>query len=127
MAEALDVKRESDRFHHASMYIQLPDSVIERIKSDGVQEYLEKQDRISKEEETDVSDIHEGPNWYQCVSDAQADEIIQSRQPLGRFVCVEDGGTVVGIDNRTGDAWTEDFPNLRECLLWLADEKEIGD
>ena len=53
-------------------------------------------------------------------------EIIETRKPLGCFVYSE-GMEVVGVDNRDGDAWTEDFPNLVECLAWLLDEEDDED
>jgi hypothetical protein len=57
----------------------------------------------------------------------KAGSIIESRQPLGRFYCKEND-RYVGIDNRDGDAWTEDFDSIQECMDWLADKyvsKEI--
>ena len=36
----------------------------------------------------------------------------------------DDGDTVIGVDNSTGDAWTEDFPTLEECLAWLKKDGE---
>lgn len=53
------------------------------------------------------------------VSKVQALQVIETRQPRGLFFVV--GEVVTGIDNRTGDAWTEDFATKRECLKWLAD------
>lgn len=70
--------------------------------------------------------VHEDRSWYRYVSSAEADEIIKTRKPLGLFV-LDAGIEIVGIDNRTGDVWTEDFPNLRECLLWLSDLDRMED
>lgn len=44
--------------------------------------------------------------------------------PLGMFWLkdvIEGTGEerYVGIDNRGGDAWTEDFPTKGKCLGWL--------
>lgn len=39
-------------------------------------------------------------------------------EPLGLFYH-RSGKSVTGIDNSTGDAWTEDFPSLETCLAWL--------
>ncbi len=48
----------------------------------------------------------------------QAVEIINTRKPLGLFYCV--GINIyTGIDNRDGDAWTEDFKSLSTCKRWL--------
>lgn len=44
----------------------------------------------------------------------------------GLFV-LDTGIEIVGIDNSTGEAWAEDFPDMTECLLWLAREKEVDD
>ncbi len=59
----------------------------------------------------------------QKISSEQASEIIDKRVPLGLF-CLEgtlaDGTPVwVGIDNTTGDAWTEDFKSKAACTRWL--------
>ena len=65
----------------------------------------------------------EDHRWYKYVSRKEAIEIIEHRGCRGLFV-EEDGGTYIGIDNSTGDAWVEEFPDLTECLMWLADAKE---
>lgn len=38
--------------------------------------------------------------------------------PIGRFYH-KDGDVYVGVDNSTGDAWTEDFTTLEDCIQWL--------
>lgn len=55
---------------------------------------------------------------FKVVTPEQASEIICTRQPLGLFYLL-DNGVYVGIDNSTGDAWTEEFSNLRQCEKWL--------
>ena len=40
-------------------------------------------------------------------------------EPTGRFYYREKDGTYVGIDNSTGDAWTEEFTSKRKCIRWL--------
>lgn len=52
------------------------------------------------------------------ASNAEADKIIDTRAPLGLFYTISDG-VYVGIDNRTGDAWVEDFKSLGTCKRWL--------
>ena len=52
------------------------------------------------------------------VTKEEAEAIIGTRKPIGVFLCMEDG-RAVGIDNRTGDAWTEDFDDRADCLKWL--------
>lgn len=58
------------------------------------------------------------PRWFRYVNQEKAFKIIDTRLPLGKFV-QDTGVEIVGIDNETGDAWTEEFPNLEECLAWL--------
>ena len=45
-------------------------------------------------------------------------QIIDTRQPLGLFYALE-SSVYTGVDNRNGKAWTEDFPDLRQCKRWL--------
>jgi len=52
------------------------------------------------------------------VTQEQASKIIESRKPLGLFYTIDDG-IYVGIDNRSGDAWTEDFKSKSACDRWL--------
>ena len=44
-------------------------------------------------------------------------------EPYGLF-WHRDGDSFTGVDNSTGDAWTEDFPMLQECLAWLRRESD---
>lgn len=53
--------------------------------------------------------------------------IINHRAPIGMFYCKEDDETYVGIDNRTGDAWVEEFETLRDCQEWLVSNEEKED
>ena len=56
------------------------------------------------------------------VTSEEADEIIEKRVPKGLFYTissVEDRKVYVGIDNSTGDAWTEDFKSLGACKRYL--------
>lgn len=57
-------------------------------------------------------------DWLREVSREEAAEIIETREPHGVFLCME-ASVVVGIDNGTGDAWTEEFEDRTECLKWL--------
>lgn len=55
--------------------------------------------------------------------------IIDTGKPRGLFFIgsAKDGYT--GIDNRTGDAWTEEFQRLHSCVEWLigkAPREEYG-
>ncbi len=61
-----------------------------------------------------------------CVSGSRADEIIEDRKPLGKFIVFNNddlnkslGRSFTGIDNEDGCAWAEDFSNLHDCYNWL--------
>ena len=53
------------------------------------------------------------------ISYERAEGIIDTRKPLGLFYTLL-AGIYVGIDNSTGEAWTESFPDLRKCKQWLS-------
>ena len=84
--------------------------------------------------DTDEPNITTTPKWCPRkmsenpveISRQQAEQVIDTRKPHGLFFMV--GEVVTGIDNRTGDVWTEDFATKRECLKWLKnrDERERG-
>lgn len=60
------------------------------------------------------------------VDQKEADTIIESRKPIGRFY-LSYKEVFVGIDNTTGDAWTEVFDDLQKCKSWLNGDFELGD
>lgn len=60
----------------------------------------------------------EDRSWYTEVDEATMKRIIETRQPEGLFLCVS-GDKITAVDNQTGDAWTEDFPNLVSAWEWL--------
>ena len=43
-------------------------------------------------------------------------------EPAGLFY-LKEGDKFIGIDNSTGNAWTEEFPDEASCLRWLAGEE----
>ncbi|WP_191397094.1 hypothetical protein [Flavonifractor sp. An306] len=45
-------------------------------------------------------------------------------RPLGRFY-LREGRRFIGIDNSTGNAWTEEFPDLKLCIAWLKGQQEL--
>lgn len=53
------------------------------------------------------------------ITESQANEIIEIREPKGLFYLEQSDGMFTGIDNRTSDAWTEDFETEEECMSWL--------
>lgn len=52
-----------------------------------------------------------------------ARKIIDTRKPRGAFWCRE-ADAYIGIDNRTGDGWVEQFGNFDECMTWLEGEED---
>jgi hypothetical protein len=60
------------------------------------------------------------------VSQSEAQAIIDTREPKGLFYTIG-GGIYVGIDNRTGDAWVEEFKTEQECMSWLKGEEHIDE
>lgn len=52
------------------------------------------------------------------LTSEQASEVIETRTPPGLFYTKE-GELFVGIDNSTGDAWTEEFMTKESCFKWL--------
>lgn len=62
----------------------------------------------------------------QKITSEQAERIIDIRYPLGLFY-VLDAGVYVSIDNSTGDAWTEEFPDFRTCKRWLRNPNLIAE
>ena len=46
------------------------------------------------------------------------EELCETFEPIGTFY-LKDGDLWIGIDNSTGDAWTEEFETLDKCIDWL--------
>lgn len=61
------------------------------------------------------------------IEQNQAYSIIDKREPLGTFYYQTEDNMWVAIDNRTGDAWTEEFTTKEQCLAWLNDEFEMSE
>jgi len=59
------------------------------------------------------------------VTEEEMARIIETRQPRGWYYRRAGRRCYVGVDNSTGDAWTEEFTSRRKCLRWLRDP-EIG-
>lgn len=45
--------------------------------------------------------------------------IIDKRKPLGLFYTVKSDNHFIAVDNSTGEAWTEDFSNFKDCIDYL--------
>jgi hypothetical protein len=56
------------------------------------------------------------------ISKNDAINILARREPIGLFICKEEN-YFIGIDNSTGDCWTEEFESSDLCIKWLRGEK----
>ncbi len=52
-------------------------------------------------------------------------DVIETRHPLGLFLCREDRYWVA-VDNSDGDAWTEDFRWKFRAIQWLRGKFEVS-
>ena len=52
------------------------------------------------------------------ITREEAKEIIENRMPFGCF-WLQEGAQFIGIDNQSGDAWTEEFTSKGACIGWL--------
>lgn len=68
---------------------------------------------------------HEDRSWYRSINQEQAASIIETREPRGLFV-LDTGIEIIGIDNSTGNTWTEEFPDMEECMEWLIGDREAS-
>lgn len=53
------------------------------------------------------------------VTKEEASNIIDTYKPLGKFYRKENNNLYIGIDNSTGEAWTEEFKTKEELFNWL--------
>jgi hypothetical protein len=56
------------------------------------------------------------------ITQEEAEQIIETREPLGQFFKIEND-LYIGIDNQTGNAWTEEFKSREDCFRWLYGEE----
>lgn len=61
--------------------------------------------------------VLENLSGFSIITTENAREIIDTREPRGLF-CTRDNGGWVLIDNRTGDAWTEELSHITDDLGW---------
>lgn len=60
------------------------------------------------------------------VTTADLSEIIETRKPLGLFLAHDyQSGKFVAVDNKNGEAWTEEFPTERTAINWLDNEDNV--
>ena len=70
-----------------------------------------------------ISRVEKSDDDIVFVTNERALEIIENRTPTGLFI-THDGGRFIGIDNRSGDAWTEEFHDAERCVEWLTGQAE---
>ena len=46
-------------------------------------------------------------------------DVIEKCEPVGKFYAEIGNCQFVAIDNSAGEAWTEEFSSLNECVQWL--------
>lgn len=57
------------------------------------------------------------PKLPKLINRKEADDIIESRTPLGKYITQGEEGWL-GIDNETGEAWVEPFDDFATALRW---------
>lgn len=75
-----------------------------------------------------IQEILNGERKIRFISPEEAMNILGTRQPLGQFVVKDrssQGHTFIAIDNSTGDAWVEEFDELKYCIGWLCNKEAI--
>ena len=61
----------------------------------------------------------------EIITAEMAKEIIDKREPVGLFFRYDKkSGKYIGIDNKNGEAWTEEFDSLKNCKKWLRGDVE---
>ena len=66
-----------------------------------------------------------GAGYEVCeVTRELAMKIIETKEPIGLFMALWEDEKYVGIDNNTGQAWTENFDDIESCISWLADPEK---
>ena len=66
----------------------------------------------------------------QIVDVARIMAVIEDRDGEGNrglYLCEHSGGDWVAVNNKTADAWTEEFKDQFLAIKWLMGEYEIGD
>ena len=48
------------------------------------------------------------------------------QEQIGKYLTVF-GNKYLAVDNSTGNAWTEDFTNLKDAINWLNDRSETNE
>lgn len=67
--------------------------------------------------------VSEDRDWFWTVtSKKRLMQILEEKKPDGLFM-FDTGIEVIGIENRNGISWYEEFPDVGECMVWLAGER----
>ena len=67
-----------------------------------------------------------GRSKIQQISAEKLREVTCQHVPHGRFLTKE-CGKWIAVDNSTGEAWTEEFFQMRQAVRWLRSESGISD
>ena len=60
------------------------------------------------------------------VTTADLSAIIETREPRGLFLAHDNqSGKFVAVDNKNGEAWTEEFLTERKAIQWLENEDNV--
>lgn len=63
-------------------------------------------------------------NGIQKLTSEEMARVIDTREPRGLFYRIE-GRTIIGVDNTTGNAWTEDFRDFETFMLWITTQLSV--
>lgn len=55
----------------------------------------------------------------EIIGPEKTDKVIDTGRPYGLFLILNKDKTFTGIDNTSGEAFTEDFKGLKNCLAYL--------
>ena len=81
----------------------------------------------SEEAEADLKLTARKKKLVRCcrVSGEALNHIIEERKPEGMYFAAS-GNVWIAVDNNTGDAFTEEFPDLESALQWFAESCREG-
>lgn len=86
----------------------------DRVESKKWDEYL-KEIKLLRESEIEL------------VDEKLIDEVIEKREPLGKFICEDNKtGWCVAVDNTIGEAFAEDCKTKEIAIKWLNYEIDLG-
>lgn len=96
--------------------LPLAEAEVDEIEPEGP-DYIEAEYREIEEEDEPI--LAGSKDWeIKRISRQKANEIAANGEPLGLFYMIS-LGRYIGIDNRNGKAFMDNFPTLDECKEWL--------